>query len=117
LQNTGILGELNWITCIELDPEFTGWHCTLRAGTLHTTPTPKTEPIFDTIEWPTGSIRLLVGRSNADLSAVRKYIALRVRHLEAELERSFGSTTQENTPIMNDYFLRRAVKGTHSGNT
>jgi hypothetical protein len=109
-RNGSAMGELSWLTGAQLLPEVTAWHCTLRPGTLQATPSQQTGPILSTLDWPTDSIRLSAGGYEGNLSAVRKHIAIRIRHLEAALEQSFQQPAQLQVPIINDAFMRRPVK-------
>jgi hypothetical protein len=109
-RNGAALGELNWLTGVQLLPEVIAWHCTLRPGTLQSAPPTQTNPIVSTLDWPTDSIRLSAGGYEGNLSVVRTHIAVRIRHLEAQLQRVFQQPTQAQVPILNDMFIRRPVK-------
>ncbi len=109
-RNGAALGELTWLTGAQLQPEVIAWHCTLRPGALQTTPSTQTDPIISTLDWPTDSIRLSAGGYEGNLSAVRKHIAVRIRHLEAQLQHVFQQPHQAQVPILNDMFVRRPVK-------
>lgn len=109
-QNGAALGELTWLTGAQLQPEVIAWHCTLRPGTLRSVPPTQTDPVVSTLDWPTDSIRLSAGGYEGNLSAVRKHVAARVRHLEAQLQHVFQQPTQAQVPIINDMFRRRPVK-------
>ena len=109
-RNGAALGELNWLTGAQLQPEVIAWHCTLRPGTLYSAPPAQTAPIVSTLDWPTDSIRLSAGGYEGNLSAVRAHIAVRIRHLEAQLQRVFQQPTQAQVPVFNDIFVRCAVK-------
>ena len=109
-RNGGAWGELNWLTGAQLQPELIAWHCTLRPGTLQTKPPMQTDPIISTLDWPTDSIRLSAGEYEGNLSEIRKHIAVRIRHLEAQLEPVFQQPTQAQVPIINDAYARRPVK-------
>lgn len=109
-RNGAAWGELSWLTGAQLQPELIAWHCTLRPGTLQTNPTMQTDPIISTLDWPTDSIRLSVGEYEGNLSEIRKHIAVRIRHLEAQLEPLFQQPAQAQVPIFNDAYLRRPVK-------
>ena len=109
-RNGAALGELNWLTGAQLQQGVIAWHCTLRPGTLQSAPPAQTAPIVSTLDWPTDSIRLSAGGYEGNLSVVRAHIAVRIRHLEAELQRVFQQPTQAQVPVFNDIFVRRAVK-------
>lgn len=109
-RNGGAWGELTWLTGAQLQPELTAWHCTLRPGTFQTNPSMQTDPIISTLDWPTDSIRLSAGEYEGNLSEIRKHIAVRIRHLEAQLEPVFQQPTQAQVPIINDMYARRPVK-------
>lgn len=104
------LGELSWLTGAQLEPEVIAWHCTLRPGTLRAVPPMRTDQIVSTLDWPTDSIRLSAGGYEGNLSKVRTHAAVRIRHLEAQLQQIFRQPTQEEVPVLNDMFTRRAVK-------
>ena len=70
----------------------------------------QTDPIISTLDWPTDSIRLSAGEYEGNLSEIRKHIAVRIRHLEAQLEPVFQQPTQAQVPIINDVYARRPVK-------
>lgn len=114
-RNGAALGELTWLTGFQLQPEVIAWHCTLRPGTLRSVPPMQTDPIVSTLDWPTDSMRLSAGGYEGNLSEVRKHIAVRIKHLEAQLQRVFQQPTQAQVPIFNDMFTRRAVKRDGSG--
>ena len=103
------LGELTWLTGVQLQPEVIAWHCTLRPGTLQSAPQVQTDPIVSTLDWPTDSIRLSAGGYEGNLSMVRAHIAVRIRHLETQLQALFHQPTQAQVPIYNDVFMRRPV--------
>lgn len=109
-RNGAALGELTWLTGAQVQPDVIAWHCTLRPGTLHSVPPTQTEPIVTTLDWPTDSIRLSAGGFEGNLSAVRKHIAVRMNHLEVQLQRVFQQQAQAQVPIINDMFARRPVK-------
>lgn len=109
-RNGAALGELNWLTGVQLQPEVIAWYCTLRPGTLQSVPPTQANPIVSTLDWPTDSIRLSAGGYDGNLSVVRTHIAVRIRHLEAQLQRVFQQSTQAQVPILNDMFIRRPVK-------
>lgn len=109
-RNGAAWGELTWLTGAQLQPELIAWHCTLRSGTLQTNPSTQTDPIISTLDWPTDSIRLSAGEYEGNLSEIRKHIAVRIRHLEAQLEPVFQQPTQAQVPIINDMYARRPVK-------
>lgn len=109
-RNGAALGEISWLTGAQLQPEVIAWHCTLRPGTLQSIPPTQTGPIVGTLDWPTDSIRLSAGGYEGDLSAVRKHIAFRINHLEAELQRVLQHPTNAQTSIISDMFARRPVK-------
>lgn len=109
-RNGAALGELTWLTGAQLQPEVIAWHCTLRPGTLQSVPPTQTNPIVGTLDWPTDSIRLSAGGYEGNLSAVRTHIAVRIRHLEAQLPSLFQHLTQAQVPIINDMFVRRLLK-------
>mgnify|MGYP001610009306 CR=1 FL=1 len=109
-RNGAAWGELSWLTGAQLQPEVIAWHCTLRPGTLQTNPSMQTDPIISTLDWPTDSIRLSAGEYEGNLSEIRKHIAVRIRHLEAQLEPVFQQPTQAQVPIINDVYARRPVK-------
>lgn len=109
-RNGAALGELSWLTGAQLIPKVIAWHCTLRPGTLRSIPTMQTDPIISTLDWPTDSIRLSAGGHEGNLSAVRAHIAVRVRHLEAQLQRVFQAPTQMHVDVISDVFSRRPVK-------
>jgi len=109
-RNGGAWGELTWLTGAQLQPELIAWHCTLRPGTLQTKPSMQTDPIMSTLDWPTDSIRLCAGEYEGNLSEIRKHIAVRVRHLEAQLKPAFQQPAQAQVPIINDAYMRRQVK-------
>lgn len=109
-QKGAALGELNWLTGAQLMPEVIAWHCTLRPGTLRSIPPLQTDPIISTLDWPTDSIRLSAGGYQGNLSVVRAHIAVRVRHLEAQLQRAFQQPTQMHVGVISDVFSRRPVK-------
>lgn len=109
-RNGAALGELTWQTGAQLQPEVIAWRCTLRPGTLSSIPPTQTEPIISTLDWPTDSIRLSAGGYNGNFSAIRKHIAIRISHLEVQLQRVFQQSTQAQAPVINDMFTRRPVK-------
>ncbi|WP_150113181.1 hypothetical protein [Methylobacter tundripaludum] len=109
-QNGTAFGELSWLTGVQLQPEVIAWHCTLRPGTLRSDPAAQTNPIVSTLDWPTDSIRLSAGGYEGNLSQVRTHIAIRIRHLEAQLQSVFQQPTQAQVPVLNDMFVRRPVK-------
>jgi hypothetical protein len=109
-RNGAAWGELTWLTGAQLQPELIAWHCTLRPGTLQTNPSTQTDPIVSTLDWPTDSIRLSAGEYEGNLSGIRKHIAVRIRHLEAQLAPVFQQPTQAQVPIINDMYARRPVK-------
>lgn len=109
-RNGAALGELSWLTAAQLEPEVIAWHCTLRPGTLRAASPTQTDPIVSTLDWPTDSIRLSAGGYEGNLSGVRTHVAVRIRHLEAQLQRIFQQPTQAKVPVLNDMFTRRAVK-------
>ena len=109
-RNGAALGELSWLTGAQLQPEVIAWHCTLRPGTLRSVPPAQTDPIVSTLDWPTDSIRLSAGGYEANLSVVRTHIAVRIIHLEAQLQKVFQQPTQAQVPGLNDMFVRRPVK-------
>ena len=109
-KNGAALGELSWLTGAQLEPEVIAWHCTIRPGTLRATQPTQTDPIVSTLDWPTDSIRLSAGGYEGNLSGVRAHVAVRIRHLEAQLQRAFQQPTQAEVPVLNDMFARRAVK-------
>lgn len=109
-RNGAALGELTWLTGAQLQPEIVAWHCTLRPGTLQSVPPTQTNPIVSALDWPTDSIRLSAGGYEGNLSAVRTHIAVRIRHLEAQLQPLFQQSTQAQVPIINDMFGRRPLK-------
>lgn len=109
-RNGAALGELTWLTGFQLQPEVIAWHCTLRPGTLRSVPSMQTDPIFSTLDWPTDSIRLSAGGYEGNLSAVRAHIAIRIKHLEAQLQGIFRQPSQAHVPVINDCFMRRPVK-------
>lgn len=110
-RNGAAWGELTWLTGAQLQPELIAWHCTLRPGTLQTNPPTQTDPTISTLDWPTDSIRLSAGVHEGNLSEIREHIAVRIRHLEAQLESVFQHPTQAQVPIINDMYARRPVKG------
>lgn len=114
-RNGTALGELTWLTGAQLQPEVIAWHCTLRPGTLQSVPPTQTNPIVSTLDWPTDSIRLSAGGYEGNLSAVRTHIAVRIRHLEAQLQPLFQRSTQAQVLIINDMFVRRPLKSAGSG--
>lgn len=103
------LGELDWLTGAQLLPQVVAWHCVLRPGTLRTEPTLPTAPIETTLDWPTDRIRLSAGGYEGNLSQVRTHIAGRVRHLEAQLSKTFSQPQHAQAPVMSDFFGRRPV--------
>jgi len=103
------LGELNWLTGVELEPELAAWHCTMRPGTLHKEPSQSHAPFSSTMGWPTDGIRLALGENEANLSAVRHHIALRIRNLELQLDNAFTKQEQFGVPVFNDFFAKRSV--------
>jgi hypothetical protein len=105
----GALGELNWITGIEIKPEFCAWHCTMRPGTLHKRPSHSIAPFKSTMGWPTDGIRLSLGQHEANLSAVRKHIDIRVKDLENQLENAFYTQNGSQFSVINDFFAKRCV--------
>lgn len=104
------LGELSWLTGAQLEPEVIAWHCTLRPGTLRSIPPMQTDSVVSTLDWPTDSIRLSAGGYEGNLSAVRAHIAIRIRHLEAQLQHAFQQPTQMHVGVISDVFSRRPVK-------
>jgi hypothetical protein len=113
-KNGAALGELSWLTGAQFEPEVIAWHCTLRPGTLRAAPPTETDSIVSTLDWPTAAIRLSAGGYEGNLSGVRTHVAVRIRHLEAQLQRVFQQPTQAEVPVLNDMFTRRAVKRTGS---
>lgn len=103
------LGELNWITGIEVRPKISLWHCTMRPGTLHKQPSQSTAPFKSTMGWPTDGIRLSFGQFESNLSAIRPHIAIRIRDLEQQLENAFSAPDQKQIQIINDFFAKRCV--------
>jgi hypothetical protein len=108
------LGELSWLTGVQLEPEVIAWQCTLRPGTLRAIAPTEADSITSTLDWPTDSIRLSAGGYEADLSKVRTHIAVRIRYLEAQLLRIFSQPSQALVDVFNDRFTRRAVKKARS---
>ncbi len=104
------VGELSWLTGKQIQPEFIAWHCVLRPGTLKSEPTLPTEPIESALDWPTDNICLSAGGHTANLSQVRLHIAIRIRHLEAQLAEVFARPEHEHVPVINDFFGRRPVR-------
>lgn len=115
-RNGAAWGELTWLTGAQLQPEVIAWHCTLRPGTLQAAPLTQTNSIISTLDWPTDSIRLSAGGYEGNLSTVREHVAVRIRHLEAQLQHLFQQPTQAQMPILNDLFARRPVKRGDSAN-
>lgn len=109
-QNGTAFGELSWLTGVQLQPEVIAWHCTIRPGTLQSVPSMPTNSIISTLDWPTDSIRLSAGGYEGNLSEVRTHIAIRIRHLEAQLQSVFQQPSQAQVPVINDMFVRRPVK-------
>ncbi|MBL6986874.1 MAG: hypothetical protein ISR72_07525 [Methylobacter sp.] len=109
-RNGAALGELSWLTGIQLQPEVIAWHCTLRPGTLRSAPPIPTNSIVSTLDWPTDSIRLSAGGYEGNLSEIRAHIAIRIRHIEAQLQSVFQQPTQAQVSVINDMFMRRPVK-------
>ena len=109
-QKGAALGELSWLTGAQLMPEVIAWHCTLRPGTLRSIPPMQTDPIISTLDWPTDSIRLSAGGFEGNLSEVRSHIDVRIKHLEAQLQRAFQQPAQAKVNVISDLFIRRAVK-------
>jgi hypothetical protein len=118
-RNGAALGELSWLTGVQLQPEVIAWHCTLRPGTLRSDPAAAAQanPIVSTLDWPTDSIRLSAGGYEGNLSVVRTHIAIRIRHLEAQLQSVFQQPTQAQVPVFNDMFVRRPVKRHDQGDS
>jgi hypothetical protein len=109
-RNSAALGELSWLTGVQLQPEVIAWHCTLRPGTLRSAPSMPTNSIVSTLDWPTDSIRLSAGGYEGNLSEVRAHIAIRIKHLETQLQNVFEQPAQAQVPVINDMFMRRPVK-------
>lgn len=109
-QNGAALGELTWLTGVQFEPEVIAWHCTLRPGTLRSAASAQISSVVGTLDWPTNSICLSAGGYEGNLSAVRKHVAVRIRHLETQLQRVFQQPTQAQVPAINDLFVRRPVK-------
>jgi hypothetical protein len=109
-RNSAALGELSWLTGVQLQPEVIAWHCTIRPGTLRSAPSMPTNSIVSTLDWPTDSIRLSAGGYEGNLSEVRAHIAIRIKHLETQLQNVFEQPTQAQVPVINDMFIRRPVK-------
>lgn len=109
-RNGAALGELSWLTGVQLQPEVIAWHCTLRPGTLRSAPSIPTNSILSTLDWPTDSIRLSAGGYEGNLSEVRTHISLCIKHLEAQLQNIFQQPAQAQVPVINDMFMRRPVK-------
>jgi hypothetical protein len=103
------LGELSWLTGFQLTPEAIALHCTLIPGTHLSPPEVKTEPFLSTLDWPTDCIKLKAHGYEANLSAVRKHIGVRLIHLESQLEQAFKAG-KTHAPIINDAYIARPVK-------
>lgn len=115
-RNSAALGELSWLTGVQLQPEVIAWHCTIRPGTLQSVPPMLTNSIVSTLDWPTDSIRLSAGGYEGNLSEVRTHVAIRIRHLEAQLQSVFQQPAQAQVSVFNDMFVRRPVKRHSQGN-
>jgi hypothetical protein len=102
-------GELSWLTGVQIQPEAIVLHCTLLPGTLSAPPAIRTDPIQSTLDWPTDCIKLSAGGYEANLSLVRKHVALRMRHLEAQLHEAFQAPNAQGQ-VINDAFMTRPVK-------
>lgn len=109
-RNGAVLGELTWLTGVQLQPKVIAYHCTLRPGTLQSATPPQATPIVSTLDWPTDSICLSAGEYEANLTAVRTHIAIRIRRLEAQLQKVFQQPNQAQMPVINDMFFRRPVE-------
>lgn len=103
------LGELSWLTGIQVTPPMRVFHCVLRPGTLRSEPTLPTEPILSTLDWPTDCICLMAAGHVGNLSQVRFEIAGRIRHFEAQLYQAFGKPEHSKATVINDFFGMRPV--------
>jgi hypothetical protein len=103
------LGVLSWVTGFHIDPPML-WLCTLRPGTLRTTPEFRQEPIVTTVDWPTDRIYLIAGGYEGNLSAIRPHIERRVRHFEVQLQNAFEKLRVIDDPAASDVFLRQAYQ-------
>lgn len=108
-QGGAALGTLTWLTGFEINPP-TLWFCTLRPGTIRTTPEFRKEPIKTTIDWPTDQICLLAGGFEGNLSTIRPHIELRVRHFENQLKSAFEKHGVTESPVASDVFLRQPYR-------
>lgn len=102
-------GELSWLTGVELEPEIVALHCMLFPGTHRAYPVMKTDPILSTLDWPIDAIKLSAGGYEANLSTVRKHVAIRMQHLEGQLDKAF-QTPEVQSQIINDAYMCRPVK-------
>lgn len=103
------LGSLTWCTGFEIIPGRL-WFCTLRPGTIRTMPEFRREPLLTTIDWPTDRICLKAGGYEANLSAIRPHIELRIKHFEKQIMAQLEKHDLKNAPTANDVFLRQAYE-------
>lgn len=109
-KHCAVLGELSWLTGVQLEPEVTAWQCLLRPGALLASPPAATDPLVNGVDWPTFSIKLSAGGYEANFSEVRKHVGFRLKHLEAQLPTTFDAPAQAGVPVANDLLGRRLVK-------
>lgn len=103
------LGSLTWCTGFEIAPAKL-WFCTLRPGTIRTEPKFRREPVITTIDWPTDRICLTAGGYEANLSAIRPHIELRIKHFEHQIMSQLKKNDLLNAPAANDVLLRQAYQ-------
>jgi hypothetical protein len=102
-------GRLSWLTGVSLLPTPSALHCVIYPGSLSEPPQINTAPILTTLDWPTDRIRLACGEVEADLSTVRKHVALRLSLLEDLLKKAFDGPDAFGQ-VFNDAMIVRQVK-------
>jgi len=101
-------GSISWLTGVSLTPYPRALHCAIYPGSHTEPPQITTEPIITTLDWPTDRIRLKLGEIEADLSAIRKHVALRLSLLEEILQKALDGPDTSGKAI-NDAMIIRDV--------
>ena len=102
-------GTLSWLTGVSLTPTPRALHCAIYPGSLSVLPQLSANPITTTLDWPTDRIRLACGEIEADLSAVRKHVALRLYRLENLMDKTFNGPDTSGQ-VINDAMIVRQVE-------
>ncbi|MHA4867519.1 hypothetical protein ACXZ1M_07445 [Duganella sp. PWIR1] len=102
-------GTLSWLTGVSLTPTPSALHCAIYPGSLSEPPQINTAPIITTLDWPTDRILLACGEIEADLSSIRKHVALRLSLLEGLLQKTIDDPNNSGRAI-NDAMIIRQVK-------